>query len=346
MLRNTFIEAWLPKMKPETVKVLLALGMHLPNCRPSMKRISQLSGVHMNTVRQAIDELRKFGIIEIEERPGKPNKYILHQPDVNAGVSETTHRHRQKKVNGSNPYHNKGVLNELPLPPEGGGTPTTRCEGYPYHQKGGEEEQEKKNKKEQLPPAVPFSPGGGPSPETPNQPTSNFGWKQFWTLYPDHRKTNGHMDRAEEAFGKLGSDDRQRACMALAGWIESADWRREEGRYVPAPEKFLAERERYWRLAKPNHAREVEAMWEYFIEVGRLAKSINKLTPERRDHMRNRYEDAVGMRNADEAMGLVRSAVDAYFSDKRRQKNPDSANLDALFGTAESFERWVKKGIA
>jgi hypothetical protein len=347
MLRNTFIEAWLPKMKPETVKVLLALGMHLPNCRPGMKRIAQLSGVHMNTVRQAIDELCSFGIVEIEERPGKPNKYILHQPEVNDSFPESEHRHRRKKVNGSNPYHQKGVLDELLPTPEGGGTPTTRWGGYPYHQKGGEEEQEKKNKKEQLPPAVPFSPGGGPSLETQNPTQTNFSWKTFSTLYPDHRKGNGHMDRAEEAFGKLGSADRQQACLALAEWIESADWRREEGRYVPSPEKFLAERDRYWRrAAKSNHKREVEAMWQHFIDAGQLAKSVNKLTPDRRGHMQHRYEEAVAMRSEAEAMDVVRSAIDAYFADRRRQKDPGSANLDALFGTAEGFERWVKKGNA
>lgn len=326
------------KLGPHAVAVYSLLASfanrkRVDNCRPSLSQISEKLGMGKAKTILVLKDLVDNGFVGFEKGGShRPSAYTLLERPKSTVLTRTEAETESTVLSRTEKSKYGSIQNRKTE-----STVLTRTA------KDKEERKEEKNKNGD----VAFSPGGGPSLETQNPTQTNFSWKTFSTLYPDHRKNNGHMDRAEEAFGKLGSADRQQACLALAEWIESSDWRREDGRYVPAPEKFLAERDRYWRrAAKSNHKREVEAMWQHFIDAGQLAKSVNKLTPDRRGHMQHRYEEAVAMRSEAEAMDVVRSAIDAYFADRRRQKDPGSANLDALFGTAEGFERWVKKGNA
>jgi len=61
--------------------VLVALAEHIkdqPQCWPSMNRLAEMTGYDRRTVRRAIRKLQDCGLIEVETRPGLPDKFTLN----------------------------------------------------------------------------------------------------------------------------------------------------------------------------------------------------------------------------------------------------------------------------
>jgi uncharacterized protein YdaU (DUF1376 family) len=88
-------------------------------------------------------------------------------------------------------------------------------------------------------------------------------FEAFWTLYPDHRKTNRFRAQTEWAAVRLSLPPQNELETALCAFKASSEWKRDQGKYVPAPHVFLSERRwqdapAYQPKSKPKPKAEVD----------------------------------------------------------------------------------------
>jgi uncharacterized protein YdaU (DUF1376 family) len=88
-------------------------------------------------------------------------------------------------------------------------------------------------------------------------------FEAFWTLYPDHRKTNRFRAQTEWSAVRLSLPPQNELEAALCAFKASPEWKRDAGKYVPAPHIFLSERRwqdapAYSPKAKPKAKAEVD----------------------------------------------------------------------------------------
>lgn len=72
--------AWKQDIRPSHKLVLLALADRAGeyhDCYPSIKRIEMDTGLHRETIMEAIEQLGKLGILAISRTSGKSNKYTI-----------------------------------------------------------------------------------------------------------------------------------------------------------------------------------------------------------------------------------------------------------------------------
>lgn len=91
------------------------------------------------------------------------------------------------------------------------------------------QEQEQEQEQDQEPPPNPPTGGGGV-----------VGFEEFWKKYP--KKQKKEAARAEWDRLAPGPELRATILASLAAMADSDEWRREQGRFIPAPAKWLSER--------------------------------------------------------------------------------------------------------
>jgi hypothetical protein len=192
------------------------------------------------------------------------------------------------------------------------------------------------------PPAGEASPK--PVPYLP--PLCSF--KSFIDIYPAPRPQYRDRQHRADAYrvwvSRVRSQEEANAvCAALVEFINSPEWLKEDGKYIPAPAKFL-DREMWRTPPLPNHTREVEQCHADFISNLNGGKSTHKLTPDRRRMLSKRFDESMVMAaKGTNPIDLMKGAIDTYFSDPRREKNPKAICIEAVFGSTETYEKWVRR---
>jgi len=92
----------------------------------------------------------------------------------------------------------------------------------------------------------------GPTVEPAPLPSGQSieGFEQFWAAYP---KKVARFD-AERVFVEFHAKDRMPEILAALEWqVKSADWKKEQGQYIPTPANYL--RDGRWNDVKPRPVR-------------------------------------------------------------------------------------------
>lgn len=193
---------------------------------------------------------------------------------------------------------------------------------------------EKEERKErELPPDFSPQPGEGYLP-----------FKYLVRVYPKHRFENPKSVRAaERMWGKIPPAEQRDILMAVENLVGSPEWLQDRGKWVPNPDHFLENRDSWLARVKPNHKTQVEEIHAFFLAVSKQPATLNKLTPELREHISHRYDEALEMTRGQptEPWQLFRDAVTACLEAHAKKKI--ITNLEHIFGSTGNFERWVKK---
>jgi hypothetical protein len=88
-------------------------------------------------------------------------------------------------------------------------------------------------------------------------------FEAFWSIYPEGRKTNKFRAQTEWSAVRLSLPPQNELETALCAFKASSEWKRDQGKYVPAPHVFLSERRwqdapAYQPKAKPKPKAEVD----------------------------------------------------------------------------------------
>jgi hypothetical protein len=67
-------------------------------------------------------------------------------------------------------------------------------------------------------------------------------FESFWKLYPENRKTNRYRAQTEWSAVRLLLPTKNELEAALCAFKASPEWKRDDGKYIPAPHVFLSER--------------------------------------------------------------------------------------------------------
>lgn len=88
-------------------------------------------------------------------------------------------------------------------------------------------------------------------------PVYSEAFKVFWARYPGRRKNE--PDLCWEIWQRDGMDTIAEEIMAALGWqVETEDWTKEGGQFVPAPVRYL--RRRRWKDERPGRASAVRVL--------------------------------------------------------------------------------------
>ena len=68
------------------------------------------------------------------------------------------------------------------------------------------------------------------------------GFAEFWNAYPHDRRRGRQEALIAWRRLKLTPAQREQVMTSLESWKASEDWRKEDGKYVPWPQKFLNKR--------------------------------------------------------------------------------------------------------
>jgi hypothetical protein len=90
---NELMDRWLPELSCAELKVLLYLmrrtfGFHRDRHAVGLRRICDCTGLHLETVADAVKRLRARGLLSYERRPGQRNVYTLRFSKEVYGKSE------------------------------------------------------------------------------------------------------------------------------------------------------------------------------------------------------------------------------------------------------------------
>ena len=164
-------------------------------------------------------------------------------------------------------------------------------------------------------------------------------------LYPGNRGkvTERQKKLARTEWNQMPQDRQWAACYALDNLRDSRGWLENDRTYVPNPDKFLRELDNYLSLAKPNHKAEVEETHRIFLEISGSKSTLNKLTPERRESISHRVDEALKMIKGTGILlpELMRASIKACV--ERHKERKLDTTLEHIFATTENFERWTKK---
>ena len=90
------------------------------------------------------------------------------------------------------------------------------------------------------------------------------GFDRFWEIYP--KKTG--KDAAREAYASLSDINADELCLLVERWKNSAEWKRENGRFIKQPAKFLTEIYAE-RVNPPDYNEDAEGFWNDAVEAGK-----------------------------------------------------------------------------
>lgn len=94
------------------------------------------------------------------------------------------------------------------------------------------------------------------------------GFERFWSTYP--KKTG--KDAARNAYNTLSDINVDELCMLVERWNDSAEWKRENGRFIKQPAKFLTEIFPE-RINPPDYNENADGFWNEAIEAGKRRNS-------------------------------------------------------------------------
>lgn len=171
-------------------------------------------------------------------------------------------------------------------------------------------------------------------------------FKYFLRNFPEHRRKNRQSVRAaEHKWGKLTPSEQRLLMEHLTCLVDSPDWLTENGKWVPNPDNFIEKREMWAVHARPNHKAEVEEAHRLFLEISGGLPRLNNLTPERREHISHRIDEALRMIEGTEITlpELIGASIKACV--ERHKERKMDTTIEHIFGTTENFERWTKKTV-
>lgn len=97
---------------------------------------------------------------------------------------------------------------------------------------------------------------------TPSGGVGDEGFEKFWSIYP--KKTG--KDAAREVYRALSVTDVNELCQLVERWKSSAEWKRDGGRYIKQPAKFLTEIFAE-RVNPPDYNEDADGFWNEAVEA-------------------------------------------------------------------------------
>jgi hypothetical protein len=291
----------------------------------SQKNLSQESLLSVRHLRRCLESLESKGVIKTETGLGRGNLSGYSFPwldttkeDMASPISNTKRGH---------PETEKGTFREVK-------EDISRGTYKEVEQESGTGKVEP----ESLDTTSPLAGGAVPS-----LPKYDFG--TFRSFYPDHRMWK-HERAARDLWHEIRDDQTKVAIIRhLSVAIQSPEWKKEGGKYVPSPEKYL--RDRYWEHATGpafNHREETTRMHQAYIEISGQKESLCMLTEDRRHMLSVRWDEAIAKAEGgtpENAYQVVCAAIEACAESHAKKQVPKRLTLEAVFESTEKFERWL-----
>lgn len=322
-----FLDRYLADMDGSTLKVFMAIARHVRFTNGtgpvSITKIETTSGCCHNTTVKAFAELEKFKILKRIMDPGMCTTYIINQnlqsPQNLVGVKEDN---PPQKLGGESPQ-------------DLGGTPPKKWSLI-----------EKREEREEVLPN--FSPQtGGVSTSKPAQ----YDFGTFKSFYPRHRMSEKNERASRAEWNSINGDAQTKVAIIqhLSAMVNDPEWTRDQGNWVPTPQKYLAEErwknELSWAaLYRP----ECQAIVDYFLEVTGQSAAVNKLTEDRLKMLSARIHEAKAMKleiDPHNERSLMKDAVDSAWNSAYYKKHPEAFTLESVYGSAERFEKLIKREV-
>jgi hypothetical protein len=189
-------------------------------------------------------------------------------------------------------------------------------------------------------------PGGG-STSKPAQ----YDFGTFKSFYPLHRMSDKNERASRAEWNAINGDAQTKVAIIqhLSAMVNDPEWTRDQGNWVPAPQKYLAQKrwknELSWAaLYRP----ECQAVVDYFLEVTGQSAAVNKLTEDRLKMLSARIHEAKAMKleiDPHNERSLMKDSIDAAWNSAYYKKHPEAFTLESVYGSAERFEKLIKREV-
>lgn len=189
------------------------------------------------------------------------------------------------------------------------------------------------------------------STPTPSSPSAgslppNYDFGTFKSFYPYHRMSK-HERAAKDEWNHLENDPGLKMAIIehVIAMSAEPEWKKHGGKYVPNPQKYLAER--YWLRPVPsqlNHRSQCEQILAMFIEISGIDPKLHKLTQARHEMLSARWDDALEKaagHTEENAFKIMRGAVTAYCDYHAAKKLKSLMAVEKVFESTETMERWL-----